>query len=383
MTFAVICIVVLAGLAALWFSPLRLSLLRKLSCLHQYKFACRIECCIDESKPVNQDKVLCVQMIGRIPTACDDVDTDVCIEMRDVTGGLFRHDLVLSVDEKYRSSEHPGFWYVTHNGIIPKKDAILASWKTIAEVPSSQLRFAYRGRRKLQFKVSILSHQTGDVITSARQTIEYVSCLDGYKQLQNRKLAVLKASTKVIIGLCQTERSSHEKIKPLILQWLEKKTQTFPAAGSLAEWVQSLEIPDQQCDFRKDIECLLAYAQQTDKLAVVELVLKVFSVSVEMTAQQLSDLAWVADKLQIKQSRFRALCQKMLLFSDCTLHTPALLLGIDESMDEETFRSRLNEEYRKWNARVTHPDEEIRRQADRVLSLIAELRSARVMSEVS
>jgi hypothetical protein len=44
-------------------------------------------------------------------------------------------------------------------------------------------------------------------------------------------------------------------------------------------------------------------------------------------------------------------------------------------MDEQSFRKRLNEEYRKWNARVTHPDPQIRRHADEILTLIATIRS--------
>ena len=373
----VICLI-LAGLAALWFSPLRLPLLRKLSCLHRYKFTCKVECLVDESKPINQDKVFCVQMIGRIPTPYDNMDTDVCVELTDITNSLFHPDLVLSVDEKYRSSDHAGFRYAAHNGIIPKRNAIISSWITIVNIPTYQFRFSYRGRRKLLFKVSIVSRESGNILTSSQQTIEYVSCFDGYKELQDRKRDVLKASIELAVGLSKFKGSSSEKIKQFFLQWLERKAQTFPAATGLAEWVQSLPTPDDSCDYEQAIECLLSYAERADKLAAIELVLQIFAAGEQITAEQFSDLAEVADKLQVTQSRFLALCQKILLFSECKILAISQLFGIDESMNEDVFRSKLNAEYRKWNARVTHPDEEIRRQADKMLSLIAELRSQRI-----
>ena len=378
MVIITVACIILAGLTVLWFSPLRSPLLQQLSCLHRYTFTCKVECLIDESKPINQDKVICVQMIGRIPTSCDYMDTDVCVELTDITNSQFHPDLVLSIDERYRSSDHGGFRYVIHNGIIPKKNAIISSWITVVEIPSYQLRFAYRGRRKLLFKVSILSREDSKVLTSNRQTIEYVSCFDGYKELQDRKLEVLKASIELAVNLSETEISSFEKIKQLLLEWLERKAQTFPSSAELSEWVQSLGMPNDSCDYRQALECLLAYAVQTDKLAAVELALQVFAAGTEITTEQFSNLAEVADKLQVKQSRFLALCQKILLFSECKILAPSLLFGIAESMDENVFLSKLNAEYRKWNARVTHPDEEIRSQADKMLCLIAELRSRRI-----
>ena len=79
--------------------------------------------------------------------------------------------------------------------------------------------------------------------------------------------------------------------------------------------------------------------------------------------------------LEIQHDRFLSIVQKILLSCGCRIEDPSQLLGITSDMDEDSFRKRLNEEYRKWNARVTHPDAQIRSQADRILTLIAEIRS--------
>ena len=52
------------------------------------------------------------------------------------------------------------------------------------------------------------------------------------------------------------------------------------------------------------------------------------------------------------------------------------ILGVSADMDEQKTREQLNREYRKWIARVTSSDPEIQSQADQMIKLIAEARSA-------
>lgn len=373
---AVVCVIP-AVLTALWFSPLRGLLLRMLSSFHRYKFACKIQLLTDESNPVLRDHSFCVQMIGQIPILSEQIDTNVCVELTDVTESRFQPAAVLSVNEQYRCSEKADFYFMTHNGIIPSRNAVIYPWKTIIKIPASQLRFARRGRRKLLFKVSVSSCESGQVLVSDQQTVEYVTCQNGYMQLQERKMDILKAVIELAAVLGVDDIAMNERAKEIFLHWLNRKAGGFPAAGQLASWVESLQMHDMD-DARQAIDCLLAYAEQTDKLEAIELALQIFASADVMTTEQVAALSGAADKLRIKKERLLTYCQKILLFSDCTFEDPAFLLGIDESLDEQSVRTRLNEEYRKWNARVTHPDEEIRRQADRILSLIAELRSRRI-----
>lgn len=342
------------------------------------RFRCEVECLVDESKPAGQDKIFCVQMTGQIPTPRDAMDTDVLVELTDITDSHFHPDPVLTVDHCYRSPDHIGFYFVIYNGIIPKKNAVLSSWITVVEIPCHHLRFARRGRRKLLCKVSVLSREDGRVLTFDQQTVEYVFCLDGFKELQGRKIDVLKAAIELSISLIGSQNPLNEEIRRIFVEWLEQKAETFPAAAQLKEWVESFDNHRQGYDCRRSVDGLLGYGEPTDKLGAIELALQVFAARESISAEQFTALEEVAEQLQIKQNRFLELCQKILLFSNCHIEMPSLLLGIDESLDDDAYLSRLTSEYRKWNARVTNPDEEIRLQTDRVLNLIAELRSHRI-----
>ncbi len=381
MLIAVTVVSLIAIAAGIWFSPGRGLLLRCLGRLDRFRFTCRVQLIVDETKPINQDTFLCVQMIGRVPIPQDNTATNVRIELTDITESRFEPEPVLSLDEAYRSADGADFYFAAHNGIIPTKHAVISPWKTILKVPTHRLRFARRGNRRLLFKVSVLSCQTGDELVSDQQTIDYVTCQDGYRELRQRKLTVLKASMQLAIAGIAPD-GPDEKVKALFLQWLDQKGQSFPAAAALTDWVQSLQGVPEMNDHQA-VDCLLAYGEQTDKFAAAELAIQVLATRSEISADQLMHLSDAVRRLQISRKRYLALCQKVLLFAPCTLESPALLLGIDESMEADAYRLRLNEEYRKWNARVTHPDEAIRRQADRMLTLIAELRSRRLSVKMS
>jgi hypothetical protein len=373
-----VCVTGMAA-AAVWFTPLRPVVLRLLAdILSRFQFSCKVQLLADESRPAGEELVFCVQMIGKVPVPHDHMDTDVSVEMADITDSRFEPDPVLSTVPMYRCGSEPEFHFIAHNGIIPNKHTAIYPWKTVVSVPAHRLRFARRGRRKLLVKVAVVSCENAEVIVSDQKTIEYVFCSDGYNDLRDRKMEVLKASITLAALTAGPDILDNGRTRPIFHTWLDQVAQAFPTAMELAHWVPSLQCDESAGD--QAIESLLAYALQADKLAAVELALRVFASAEEMTARQFADLSDIAARLEIKQTRFLALCQKALLFSGCRLEAPAMLLGIDSAMGETTFRARLNEEYRKWNARVTHPDEQIRFQADRMLSFIADLRSGRTVA---
>jgi hypothetical protein len=54
---------------------------------------------------------------------------------------------------------------------------------------------------------------------------------------------------------------------------------------------------------------------------------------------------------------------------------PMFVLGIDESLSPEQLAERLTEEYQKWNSRVNHPDPNVRKRADQMLSYLTAIRN--------
>jgi len=380
--FVTVCLV-LAAAAVVWFTPLRpcllqvcssQALLQNLFVFDRFKFTCRIEQFSDESKPVRQDQLFRIQMVGRIPTEQDNIDTDVQIGILDITEGQSDPHQVLSTDESYRLDESAAFHMVTHNGVVPQRNAVLGRWVTVAEFPCHILRFAYRGRRKLQFCVTVMDAATGEEIVSARNVTEYVYCSDGYREVHTRRLEVLRACVElsaIILG----EDPCPDGIREMWSGWIQQKAEMFISADEASKTLETIHCRFQGLTMQNSSEIILAYGKNMDRFYAMELALQTIAFDGIVSKENLEKLFQVSQMLEIQQDRFLSIAQKMLLSLQCKIEDPAQLLGITSDMDDASFRKRLNEEYRKWNARVTHPDPHIRSQADQILTLIAEIRS--------
>jgi hypothetical protein len=337
------------------------------------RFICRVEEIIDETCPQFEDRFLCVRMLGRIPTAQENTDTDVCVELLDITDGPARAEQVLSVDPQWRRDESPVFHNQTHNGVIPFKDAVLANEVEIARIPFHLLRFARRGRRKIQVSVGVLARPDGACIVCADACIEYVARCEGFIEIQERREAVLRACVELACAV--VDKPAPSSVAEIISAWIGDKTRRFTPRSDLAEPLNRLVAAHNPPDADAACECLLASGQKADRVAAIDLALQAAACSPALSYRQ-EELLWtLARRFEIPPDRFLTLCQKRLLTETCSFERWRLLLGICEDLSSEALRLRLNEEYRKWNARVTNPDAIIRRQADIILTLIADVRS--------
>ncbi len=375
----------LAALAAVWFSPLRGRLLqlfaavcpnslRAIPLFDRFRFSCCVERFSDESQPVRRDQFFRIQIAGRIPTEQDNVDTNVQIEVLDITEGPSNSHQVLSTDENYHDEDNSEFHLIQHNGIVPDKNAVLARRVTVAQFPCHILRFAYRGRRKLLFRATVTEAASGKTLVSAQKTIEYVYCSDGYREVHGRRLEVLGACVELsAIVLGQAPYS--EDIRNVWSEWIQQKADMFVSAEEAAKTVETIQNRFPGITMQHSSEIILAYGKNTDRFFAIELALQTAGLDGVVSKENLEKLFQVSKMLEIQHDRFLSIAQKLLLSSGCRIEDPSQLLGITSDMDDESFRKQLNEEYRKWNARVTHPDAQIRGQADQILTLIAEIRS--------
>ena len=59
-----------------------------------------------------------------------------------------------------------------------------------------------------------------------------------------------------------------------------------------------------------------------------------------------------------------------------------VILGISDDMDVEQIREHLNEEYSKWNSRVTNSNTDVQQQAEEMMQLIAQTRNELVEQKI-
>lgn len=382
---SVIVCLVLVGLMAIWFSPLRQYLLeltsgryahlfRIVRLIDRSRFSCFVERFSDETQPAMQDQFFQVQIAGRIPTQQDNVDTHVKVEISDITEGKSDPHPVFSIDERYRDEENAEFCLIQHNGIVPEKNAILARLVTVAKFPCHILKFAYRGRRKLLFRTTVLETESQTEIVSSQQIIEHVYCSDGYREVHGRRLEVLQSCVElsaVVLG----PGAYSDTVRQMWSNFIQQKSEMLISEEEAVKTVEAVQNRSENIAIQHCSHIVLAYGKNTDRFCAIELALQTAASNNVVGKENLEKLFQIAHALEIQQDRFLGMAQKLLLSSNCKIEDPSQLLGITSDMAGESFRKRLNEEYRKWNARVTHPDPQVRSQADQILTLIAEIRS--------
>ena len=337
------------------------------------RFRCQAEQVLDETCPSYEDRFLCVSMCGGVRVPCDNLDTDVRVELLDVTEGHACAEPVLAAEPQWQRSHSPVFHYQAHNGVIPSRHFVLPKPVSVVKIPLHQLRFARRGRRKIQVQVAIVSRDHQQVFAQAQTCTEYVARYDGFVEMQERHEAVLRAAVE--LACAAVEQPYVQKAADLIGDWIAEKTQHFTPRSSLTEPLDRLMSPEGVLDTAAACECVLAWGRKSDAGATMDLVLQVAALHPAPTDRQETLLWSLAEQLGIAEQRFQVSCQKWLVTDHCSARWAPLLLGIRDRLTPDALRARLNDQYRKWNARVTHADPDVRRQADIILSTIAEVRS--------
>ena len=113
----------------------------------------------------------------------------------------------------------------------------------------------------------------------------------------------------------------------------------------------------------------------SERYQMIRLCILITASNSRITQTETDLLEQIAAALAVDPAKFRAMAQKLLPVDSQNQDNLEFILGIRPDMTPEQARLRLNEEYQKWNARVTHPDPHIQAQAEQMLRLIGQARN--------
>ena len=342
------------------------------------RFACIVEpttCGEDEGR----GGAFAVKMRGRIVVPRDNYDTNVRVLMADVTEGTQRAQPVLCTEQQWQMEDSPTFCLVAHNGKVPRKVSVLANWTLIATVPCSYLRFSHSGARQLRFSVSVESCRDSRVVASASYVLAYDNPQEGYADAKEDLQQAEAVALQILGSVC---RGGGPAAREAIVSWICEMTTEADGTSDasrrdgLVRYFDRV-LNDQQAGFDFDNACreFAGLVGVLDRYSLVRIGLRAVGAGGAADRHQTDLLARMAALVQIDPDKFRAMAQKTLSLNTHSLEDMQFLLGIRQDMGAEEVRQLLNAEYQKWNCRVTHPDAEIRAQADRMLGLIAEARN--------
>jgi hypothetical protein len=326
-----------------------------------------------------------LEICGTIKAPNDKCDTTLKISILDVTDGIDQAKVVRSRLPQWslqNGSEPSAFCYRAGLGKLPDQVTILSDWTAVAQIRFDWLLFPRKGQRKLQFTTSITSVDGNQQLACTKCLFNCENPSFGYLNLQenSERTNILAVALAFAVSACDNELRDCEI--ELIKDWardnilenstsdqderkldkaLEKTIDFFRSGGTLDTY--------KICD---EIVVIAPLAQRYD---IMELCLYVAHVKGSVSAEELTLLKNMVTWLEVEPERIRKMMEKVLPISMFKVKDVETILGINSDMSKEKVRQHLNQEYSKWNSRVTNSNPDIQNQADQMLSLIAEARN--------
>jgi hypothetical protein len=122
-------------------------------------------------------------------------------------------------------------------------------------------------------------------------------------------------------------------------------------------------------------EQIVPIASFPDRCRILDFCMNLAKAKGYINQEKLVLLNQIAEKLEIEKELFLNMTEKILPPDICRVDDEKILIGITPGMDDRQAKKLLNQLYRKWSARVTNYNPDVRQKAAFMLKYIAQARS--------
>jgi uncharacterized tellurite resistance protein B-like protein len=241
--------------------------------------------------------------------------------------------------------------------------------------------FPQKGNRKLRFRTSILSRQSGEQLAWATFTLCYENPDFGYIDLQENIQRTKTLAVALAFAVSAVDGKLYDCEIELIKNWARKNVDISQASDKARKTLEkalnktvAFFSSGNQLDIYKICKEIVEIVPVAQRYDILDLCLKVVKAKGTASAEEINLLKNLAEWLEVDTNRFRAMVEKTLPVDMHQIRDQEVILGLSSDMGKEKTREQLNKEFIKWNSRVTSSDPAIQSQADQMLKLIAEAR---------
>jgi uncharacterized tellurite resistance protein B-like protein/uncharacterized protein YacL (UPF0231 family) len=326
-----------------------------------------------------------IEICGTINAPSDNCDTTLQISIMDVTDGPANAKVVQSQLPQWSSQDGPypsAFIFNVRLGRLPSKVTTMPDWTPIAQIRFDWLMFPRKGKRLLQFITTIMSAEDNQQLALAQCKFACENPFYGYIDLQENGERTNILAVALAFAVSAADNELYDCEIELIKNWAKDNVLESSASDSDEQKLnKALEKTiaffraGNNIDTYKICDEIVSIAPVAQRYDILELCLYVIQSKGSVTTEELTLLKNMAEWLDVDSKKFRNMMEKVLPVDMHQVRDVETILGITSDMSKEKVRKHLNEEYSKWNSRVTNADPDIQNQADQMLKLIAETRS--------
>jgi uncharacterized tellurite resistance protein B-like protein len=275
----------------------------------------------------------------------------------------------------------------------------LAEWTTMFSIPKEILVFPARGDRRVVFQFTVIAPSnppvfqygftdgsTGMAYTLGYAVQSFENPEEGYEEGEDNRRAALHTTVELALHLAAVDGQLGKPEAQVVRDWMKNTVTNIPEEirKEETEKLRKLAGAAYQCAVKGETELndivrkLNGAASTQEKYDALELCMDVMAADGKANPKEIQELDQIAKMLRVDPNTYRSLReQRLAKVSDVAQVSGNLdtMLGITSDMSPEAVKQHLTAEYRKWNSRVSHSDEKIRKRASEMLLLIGEARA--------
>ena len=348
-----------------------------------------IRCKVKQGKDSN----IVFKMKRKFPAPLPDA-VALKIEMEDITNDDSAELPILGLDASLQFPDSEQFRY-NAQGIKLLADEP-DSWKVMAKVFFSQLSFAYSKKRRVKiiftFRIEEGQSRPFQFEVSEQLTLNvkapgYLETLDFpySREKEALRLALYVASIdgKTVsseLKLIKEHGSRIAKVdhpKEIIRKAIKADVNT--CLRKAGEMIQN---GDQEELFEEILSDLQERSEKADLYDIYNWCLKIVKADGVVHPEEMGALTRIRHEFKLDEQKAKRMRDRALaglhIFEVQDDSNADKLLGIETSMSKEGIRTLLNAEFRTWNGRVNHEDEDTRTEAATRLAMIAAARTRHI-----
>ncbi|MHC4271089.1 MAG: tellurite resistance TerB family protein [Planctomycetota bacterium] len=342
---------------------------------------CRVDL-IHQQKVDSQVEIFNIELLGII--IASDINQKAIAEVfiNDQTSILNESKPIYSSTKEWRFDDSEVFCFISDLGRLPNKETRISEWTEIAQISSEWLVLPYKGRRRLQFVVYVISEENGERLAKAEGFFDYNHEGLGYVEQRENMQRADTLAIALAFSVSAVDKRLYKCEIELIKEWARRRFGLKNASMSVKKKIEkaldktlSYFVAGKGLNVFKLCKEIVEISEEGQRYDILELCLRVAGANGHVFAEELKLLQQLGLWLEVDREIYQEMQEKIL---PVTMHDEAdadSVLGLGEEVSREEAQGLLNKEFRKWNARVTNSDPEIRKQADHMLNLIAHARN--------
>ncbi|MBN1796848.1 MAG: hypothetical protein JW804_09270 [Sedimentisphaerales bacterium] len=346
-----------------------------------YTHVGNMQCRIETGLGLQNEQVFTVKLLGKIQTDKAGRLVSLKLNIDELNETNNQYVSVYRRNENNSDAQLLPFEYICELGKINHKEKEFADWISAAKIKPEWMLFSRKGSRRIRITVLLFNLENSDVYAQCETFFEFYNRDLGYIDIAENAERAKALAVTLAFALSAADGRMYKTEIEKIKEWTLKTFQIDRDNKAQKELVKALRKTirffkrGQNVNIEDLCKELSGITEVWQRYDILSLCLNVAETKGFISAGQIKVLKNLSKWFNIEPECFRAMLERLAPVDTHEVQDPELIFGLHSRLSREQKRELLNNEYKKWNARVTNLNPQVQSQAEQMLELITNTRS--------